>query len=236
MNAQTMKMPKIELKADGTWMHDGKIVTHERTCQDLFQRIYFDEGAYYLTGENIRVPVIVEEAAYFVRTLERTPDGYKIGLSNGTSEALDLTQLDLGKSGALFAKVTEKNVLAKFERKIFNEIMKDLTEREGYYGLTVGSLFYPLKQATMEVIVEAPARKAVETIKKSVNPVKLAKIKTKKPVVKKKKSVAATPVKKSAKKLVKKAVAKKVKKPVRKPVKAVKTKAKKSVKISRKKR
>jgi len=232
-----MKMPKIELKADGTWMHDGKIVTHERTCQDLFQRIYFDEGAYYLTGENIRVPVIVEEAAYFVRSLERAPEGYKIGLSNGTTEILDLTKLDIGKSDALFAKVTEQNVPAKFERKTYNDIMKDLSERDGYYGLTAKGLFYPLKPVK-EAVVEVLAPKVVETIKKPVKKlIKLAKAKTKKLVAKKKKTVVAKPakktVKKLAKKLVKKPVVKKVKKSVRK---LVKTKAKKSVKISRKKR
>lgn len=239
MKTQTMKMPKIELKADGTWIHDGEIVTHERTCQDMFQRIYFDSGAYYLTGENTRVPVVVEEAAYFVRSLERTPEGYKIGLSNGTTETLDLTKLDIGKSGALFAKVTEQNVPAKFERKTYNDIMKDLSERNGYYGLMAKGLFYPLKPVK-EAVVEVPASKviakpkAVETIKKPVKkPIKLAQAKPKKRVVKKKKTVVAKPVKKLAKKLVKKAVAKKTKKPVRK---SVKVKAKKLVKIAKKKR
>ncbi len=240
---QTMKMPKIELKADGTWIHDGEIVTHERTCQDMFGRIYFDSGAYYLTGENTRVPVVVEEAAYFVRSLERTPEGYKIGLSNGRTETLDLTKLDIGTSGALFAKVTEQNVPAKFERKTYNDIMKDLSEREGYYGLMAKGLFYPLKPVK-EAVVEVPAQKViakpkvVEIIKKPVKkPIKLTKAKTKKRVAKKKKNVVAKPVKKTvkklAKKLVKKAVAKKTKKPVRK---SVKVKAKKLVKIGKKKR
>lgn len=189
-------MTNIRLSSEGVWYHDSVEVTHERTVDLFFKSLIFRDGKYYLIGEKEPVPVEVEDTAYFIRGLDKNRDGYAVTVSDGTSEPLALSSLDTGAENQLYCRVHDQGSLnqahrAKFERKVYYELMKDLLERDGYYGLTVSGVFYPIK--AKEVVAET--LKKVAKLKKKV-------VKTKA----KKTTLVKTKTKKVAKKSVKKNV------------------------------
>lgn len=177
-----MKFKNIQLKADGTWMHDGVEITHEKTVQLLKKSIYFEKGQYYLTGEKIPVPVDVEDVAFFVTGLSKKKEGFQITLSDGSIENLDPVTLNIGKNHGLYCRIKKSETTARFERKVYNELLKDLDEKDGYYGLIINNLFYPVhskKEAkAYEQSLESP--KIQKKVKKAQTKTKTAKPTTEK--------------------------------------------------------
>jgi hypothetical protein len=257
--SQELKMPKIILSAEGNWTYDGETVTHERTVEDLFRRVYCEDGSYYLTGEKMPVPVIIEDVAFFVRDINQTPEGYRLNLSNGTTEILDPSTLDIGSANRLYCQVGPVRAKARFDRKVYNEFMKALTERDGYYGLAINGIFYPLRPVKEEVLTNSKAApheaeiaakpmanyKSTGAVRHPTGPhVKpkatgkktAAKSASKGKTTKKPKAKVKKIVKKSAKKTVKKTAKKVVRKakPIKKSPAKKKPVAKKTVKPSKK--
>ena len=187
-------MANIRLSSEGLWYHDGVEVTHERTVDLFFKSLTFHEGQYYLTGEKEPVLVDVEDTAYFIRGLDKNHAGYVVTVSDGTSEPLALSSLDTGAENQLYCRIHGKTHRAKFERKVYYELMKGLVERDGYYGLNLDGVFYPLKvQETSPV-----KKKIVKAKTKTATPVKT---KTKKAIKKSvKKNVSTTRKKSQSKK------------------------------------
>lgn len=195
-------MTHIRLSSEGVWYHDGVEVTHERTIALFFKSLIFRDGKYYLTGEKEPVAIEVEDTAYFIRGLDKNDKGYAVKISDGTSESLALSSLDTGTDNQLYCRVHDDNHRAKFDRKVYYELMKDLLERDGYYGLTVGGFFYPIK--TKEIVAKA-LTKQNQTIKSKKEKVE----KSKKKVVKTKTKETA-PAKAKTKKIAKKSAKKNV--------------------------
>ncbi len=139
-----MKFENIQLMADGRWMHDGVEITHEKTIQLFRKSIYFEKGQYFLSGEKTPVPVEVEDVAFFVTGLDKNKEGYQITLSDGSIETLDPVTLDIGKNHGLYCRIKKAKIEARFERKVYNQLLKDLDEKDGYYGLIINNLFYPI--------------------------------------------------------------------------------------------
>lgn len=154
-----MKFENIKITAEGVWLHEGVEITHEKTI-NLFKRsVYFKNGKYFLSGEKVPVPVEVEDVAFFVIGVANKHNEYWIKLSDGTEEKLDYASLDLGSNNALYCLIKDGKTPAKFERKVYNELMKHLDQRSGYYGLVVNGLFYPIQSVTQD----KPTEKAIVT-------------------------------------------------------------------------
>lgn len=142
----------IRLTGEGEWYQGSVEITHERTKELFFKSLIYKDGQYYLTGEKEPVPVVVEDAAYFVRQLEKGAQGYQIALSDGTREVLDVASLNFGSENELYCRSKNGSTKAKFLRPVFYQLMQDLVEREGYLGLLIGETFYPLKGKPESVI------------------------------------------------------------------------------------
>ena len=56
--------------------------------------------------------------------------------------------VDVGTDHQLYCWIKSGSVKAKFERKVYYELMKKLTEKDGYYGLVLHDKFYPVQLAT----------------------------------------------------------------------------------------
>jgi len=225
-----MKIPKgikiddIRLSSEGVWFHDEVEITHKRTLEHLFKSVYQKKDKYYLGGEKFPVPIIVDDVAFFVRQLNQKNGRFTIKLSDGTQEDLDMASLDVGHDNQMYCLIKKHSVKAKFERKIYYELMKGLTLKEGYYGIVIDDLFYPASSVAITEAHEREAKK--QAAKKKVAKMKEATKKAAAKIAAKKKAVVKKPAKKkAAKKVAKKKPAKKVakKKPAKK--KAVKKKA-----------
>lgn len=217
---------KIRLTADGKWLHGEVEITHERTRELFFKSIIHRGGKYFLTGDKAPVPIEVEDAPYFVKSWEHAKDGWgEVTLSDGEREALDPKTLDVGPGDRLYCRVKRARLKALFERKVYYEITKRLTEREGFYGLMHEGVFYPLRHKDEPKRVDMDgtggAKKPLElsAATKAKSAIR-AKTPVKKPPAKKPgkpaKSAKAK-IKKTARKAVKKQAAKKTaKKPAKK--------------------
>lgn len=215
-----IKFDKIRLAADGTWYHAGVEITHRRTLEYLNKQIRYRDGDYYLEGEKFPVPVMVEDVAFFVRDIAPRDAGFEIVLSDGSREELDITTIDVGPENRLYCKVKGRTVPARFERKVYYELMKSLTQREGYYGLEVGGRFYPVYSVAYDTAHQHGQVGEEAVGKRPVSRAAARKAKTKRPVKRK------TVTKKAKKKPVGKKAAKKrpAKRQAVKPKKAAKRK------------
>ncbi len=220
-------MAEIFLDKQGVWHHDGVEVTHERTLDFMFRNVYFADGHYYMKGEKMPVPVKVADVAFFVRSINRKDDQIEVKLSDGTSEMLNFSTLDVGVDSELYCRIKEGTVAAKFERKAYNDLAVDITERHGYYGVLFAGIFYPIQKiGALEAPKPVEASPAAPTARPQLSLVKPKAKKAAKPAKKTKtKKVTKSKKKPVKKKVTKKKVAKK-KKPAKKAVK--KTKKKKS--------
>jgi hypothetical protein len=224
---------KITLTADGRWLHGSVEITHERTRELFFKSIGCRGGKFFLAGEKTPVPIVVEDTPYFVRRWEHGDSGWgTIVLSDGERESLAPATLDVGRDDRFYCRVKEGRFPALFDRSVYYELAKNLTEKDGFYGLVRDGAFYPLKrkgEPSSSVPVPSVKKSAqtsaprVNKTAKIVSPVKtspkkpVAKLSTKLSPAKSKK-----PVKKAAAKSTAKSVAKtsvKTKKSVKKPAK-----------------
>lgn len=210
----------IRLTADGTWCHGDVEITHKRTVDLFWKSVYYQDGSYFLSGEKVPVSIIVEDVAYFVQAMDKKAGSYQLKLSDGRKEKLDIKSLDIGRDHALYCRL-QNGAPARFERKVYYQLMKDLKEREGYFGFEVEGLFYPVQSAVdgeayEQALKDREEKQKQEAKKKKEQAVKekkasKQKVATKKSeskkAVKKKVSTKKAPKKKTVKKSVKKKAA-----------------------------
>lgn len=140
---QTQKLSgTITLGSEGIWLHDAEEVTHERTQALLFRCLYEDQGQWFLSGEKVPVPVTVEDTPYFVVGLTKS---HELKLSDGSREPFDPATLHFSAGGEPNCLVKDSCYPARIKRPVYYELMKNLTERQGYFGMEWQGLFYPLK-------------------------------------------------------------------------------------------
>lgn len=181
----------ITLTAEGLWLHEGQEITHERSCALLFKSLYENNGQWFLSGDQQPVPVHIEDTPYFVRQLKKSSSAYELVLSDGSVEKLDPATLHFNTRDQPNCLVKKSCHAARLTRQVYYELMKDLVEREGYYGLLQDGVFYPLKH-TEKRAVQAPRPKApLLRVVKTKAPAAVAK--------KSKKTLRKKAVKKSAK-------------------------------------
>ena len=96
----------LVLHHDGRFIHEGEPIRHQKL------REHFDRSVEYLPGEgkfivrlgHFRGQIEVEEAGFFVRTIELETG--EIALSDGSLERLDLASLTLSPiDGAILCRV-----------------------------------------------------------------------------------------------------------------------------------
>jgi len=106
-----------------------------------------DEGKYVVFLRHFRGQIEVEEAAFFVRSLE--PDTGAITLSDGSREPLDCASLRHSPiDGAWLCTVkralTPEGLPARFDHAAQAELLECVEEREGRSGAVLAGTFRDL--------------------------------------------------------------------------------------------
>jgi hypothetical protein len=118
----------LVLHHDGRWSHDGQPILHRGI------REHFDRSVRYVPGErkfvvtlrHFRGEIAVEEAAFFVRSVDLASG--QIALSDGTREPLDVASLHPSpRDGALLCRVKRAlapgGLLARFTHAAQAELL-----------------------------------------------------------------------------------------------------------------
>ncbi|MBN1532929.1 MAG: DUF1285 domain-containing protein [Spirochaetes bacterium] len=142
----------ILLDREGNWFHNGEPIRHERIVA-LFNRSVSRtaEGTYVIHyGEHV-YPIDVEDAPVFVTGVRF--EGFAafervfINLSTGEEEELDIQTLIYRKNNALYCRVRQGSLTAKFRRSPSFHILERLDESGGRYYLTLcGKRIYLKKE------------------------------------------------------------------------------------------
>jgi len=119
----------LRLHHDGRWSHEGQPIRNRRLREHFDRSVAYlpDERKYVVTLRHFRGEVEVEEAAFFVRSLD-LPRG-TIHLSDGSSEILDPTSLRPSPiDGALLCSVKcnlepRGGVRARFRHSVHSELL-----------------------------------------------------------------------------------------------------------------
>ncbi|MCM2322024.1 MAG: DUF1285 domain-containing protein [Oligoflexia bacterium] len=124
---------KLVLNRHGTWLADGKEITHDATRRAFSRKIRKDSEGYFIQLGPEKKRITVEDTPYFVRRIEGSPqEGYELWLSDETHERLDPHTLDFtpGRLACRLARGEE----ARFLHPAYADLMGNLEEdSEGYF-------------------------------------------------------------------------------------------------------
>jgi hypothetical protein len=144
----------LVLHHDGRWSHEGQPIRNRklREAFDRGVRYLPDEDVFVVTLGRFRGQIEVEEAAFFVRSID-LPTGC-LTLSDGSEEALDPSTLAISpRDGALLCRIpraaSATDVLARFDPGPHAELL--LTAEAGDAGVSVacGGRRYSLPDAVV---------------------------------------------------------------------------------------
>jgi hypothetical protein len=141
------------LHHDGRWSHEGQPFTNQR-LRELFDRsvrYLVEEGAYVVQVGRFRGLVEVEEAGFFVRSLD--VEAGSAALSDGSSEALEVRSLRIStRDGALLCRVKRELVpeglAARFSHSAQADFMNAVAESGD--GVVLGGRRHPLPELVAE--------------------------------------------------------------------------------------
>jgi hypothetical protein len=130
------------LHHDGTWRHEGQLLLN-RKLRERFDRsvVYLpDEHAYVVKVGRFRGQIEVEEAGFFVRSVDLARG--RVVLSDRQDDALDVASLRVSPiDGALLCTVKRDleagGLPARFTHAAQSELMNAVEERDGACGVVV---------------------------------------------------------------------------------------------------
>lgn len=121
----------FRIDRDGTWLHQGREVTHPGVLANLFANLVRDEAGHFLQVGPRRIPIQVDETPFVVVRLE-LPEirGDKVEpvtlvLSDGSREPLDPRSLWIGPGNVPYCRVKG----GAFEARISLQAWLQLAER-----------------------------------------------------------------------------------------------------------
>ena len=133
----------LVLHHDGRWSHEGHPILHRR------MREHFDRSVKYLAGEqkyvvtlrHFRGEIVVEEAAFFVRSIDLA--SAEIALSDRTREPLAVASLHASpRDGALLCRVKRElapeGLLARFGHGAQAELLGAIEPDGAGFALAIG--------------------------------------------------------------------------------------------------
>jgi uncharacterized protein len=109
----------IRLDRDGTFYHDGTVVTKDSLVRALHSWVSFhpDDGRPILTNGYDWTYFTVDDTPYFVEAVRGAPPGAPtLVLSDGTEEALDPSSVVVDDDGTCFVRVKNGRAWARFWR------------------------------------------------------------------------------------------------------------------------
>jgi hypothetical protein len=124
---------EIFLNKEGLWFHNGEKFTNEKIISFFSRSVNVTaEGQYVLQYGNHVYPIKVEDAPYFITgvTFSGFGDFEKVtlNLSSGETEELNCRTLYCRKNNALYCRIKNGSMPAKFRRSPSFNIMERLEE------------------------------------------------------------------------------------------------------------
>lgn len=130
----------IRLTRNGIWIADGHEITHEPTRRLFAKSVQRDKNGYFLKIGRETKRIEVEDTAYFVHRVDRTPDGsIELLINDETREVLDPSTLAY-KPGRLTCGLHrgDRGEEAKFLHSAYFDLLRDLQEDGSGYFLQIG--------------------------------------------------------------------------------------------------
>lgn len=121
----------FRIDRDGTWLHEGREVTHPGILANLFANLARDEEGHFLQVGPRRIPVQVDETPFVVIRMEVQQtqidriEPLVLVLSDGSREALDPRSLSIGPGNVPHCRVKG----GAFEARISLQAWLHLAER-----------------------------------------------------------------------------------------------------------
>ncbi|UCD84598.1 MAG: DUF1285 domain-containing protein [Deltaproteobacteria bacterium] len=144
--------PSLRFDKEGRWYHEGVEITHERTCKLFSRSLKKDTRGRYLIAIGKEWSYVeVEDAPFLVKSLDYYPsdkaeDAYfTILLNDGSTEALDLDTIRVGKDNVLYCQVKNGDYRGRFCRPSYYELARYIEfdpSSGGYYILLNGKRHY----------------------------------------------------------------------------------------------
>lgn len=135
----------LVLHHDGRFSHEGEPIRHRKLREHFERSVEYlaDEQKFIVRLGHFRGQIEVEEAGFFVRTLEL--ESGEIGLSDGSRERLDVASLALSPlDGAILCRVKRmlvpEGLSARFSSAAQAELLLAVEERDGRSVLRLGGV------------------------------------------------------------------------------------------------
>lgn len=133
----------LVLHHDGRWSHEGQPIQNRRLREHFDRSVRYlpDEGKYVVTLRHFRGEIIVEEAGFFVRSIDL--ERGLLVLSDRSEDVLDVASLRVSAiDGALLCRVKHDLAPGGLEARFFHgpqsELMNALEERGDGFVLRLG--------------------------------------------------------------------------------------------------
>jgi hypothetical protein len=131
----------IRFGRDGRWYADQEPISNPRISA-LFSRHVTrgDDGAYWLVIGDERARVEVEDTPFVVARVDGEPaSGFRVGLNDDSSEALDADSLRIGEDDVLYCNVKEGRYPARFLRSAQAELLTHARAEGATFVLPLGN-------------------------------------------------------------------------------------------------
>jgi len=142
---------EILIDKEGVWYHKGEKFTNEKIISFFGRSVNITaEGEYVIHYGNYTYPIKVEDAPYFVTGI--TINGFgnfesvTLNLSSGETEELNCNTLYCKKNNALYCRIKNGTMPAKFKRSPSFHILERLEENsDGKFYLRLCGQIIELK-------------------------------------------------------------------------------------------
>jgi hypothetical protein len=124
---------EILIDKEGVWYHNGEKFTNEKILSFFGRSVNITaEGEYVIHYGEYTYPIKVEDAPYFVTGVTFSGFGnfekVTLNLSSGETEELDCNTLYCKKNNALYCRIKNRTMPAKFKRSPSFHILERLEE------------------------------------------------------------------------------------------------------------
>ena len=139
----------LVLRHDGTWRHEGQRILNRKLRAKFDRSVVYlpDEGKYVVQLGRFRGQIEVEEAGFFVRSVEL--ERGRVRLSDGQEDDLDLGSLRASTLDDAWLCTVKRDLApgglpARFTHAAQSELMNAAEERDGVVGVELAGTFEPL--------------------------------------------------------------------------------------------